>query len=189
MKTLSAAALAASAITANAQTNLNELLEQLQVHEETPIMELNVGQLVQIINFTPLATPVCADFSMEVLGNSYRQNHIMYINGLSFHIDYTGGARVSNWDGYGNTLFLEMVEDGKITIDLPSGVTANQLSLKIIQGGNLPIYIEYFNNGTLVGTNVTTVKDRVEQIDLTETAVDSVVLHHHELLISEVCYQ
>ncbi len=189
IKTLTAVNFTLSSMVAIAQNNTEALLEHLQLDESTPLMELNVGQLIQILNFTPIANPVCADFSSERLGNSYRQNHIMYINGFSFHIDYTGGARVSNWDGYGNALFLEMVEDGKITINLPTGVTASQLSLRIIQGANLPIYIEYFNNGSLVGSNTSTIKDVVEQIDLSETAVDSVVLHHHELLISEVCYQ
>ncbi len=189
IKTLSVVSFTLSSMAGLAQNSSHALLESLQLEESTPVMELNVGQLIQILNFTPTANPVCADFSGEMLGNSYLNNHIMYINGLSFHIEYTGGARVSNWDGYGSALFLEMVEDGKITISLPTGVTASHLSLKIIQGANLPIYIEYFNNGSLVGSNTSTVKDVVEQIDLNETAVDSVVLHHHELLISEVCYQ
>ncbi len=176
----------------SAQSSMNELLEHMQIHEDTPLMELNVGQLVQIIQFTPLMNPVCADFSsFNINQMPYSYGQTITINGIKFTAFYGTGvnpaARISEWPNYPGDLFLEMVEDGYMTIEFP--VPASDVILSLIQGGNHPNDIEYFSHGSHVGNDHTNLYNYIDTIGFASNNVTSVTIRNPELLIKEVCYQ
>jgi len=187
IKTLSLATLTLFSISATAQNTTQDLLDTLQVTSDTPVMELNVGQLIKIVRFAPLIQPICADFSGYTLGQQFAAAQAFTVQGIEFKSYYGGGARISNWPGYGNLNFLEMVEDGAILITLP--VEASEVTLQVMQAGNNPNVIDYFSYGSSLGTTTTSQYNMVEQVKLTGTAITSISINNPELFISEVCFQ
>ncbi len=168
--------------------SMSALLELLQIDQNMPVAELNVGQLVEILNFSSFP-PTCADFAGIAVGQQYPNHHMLMVNGVRFHLYYNGGGRISEWGAYPGEHFLEMVGDvGSVIIDSPFKATL--IDLEVMQAGPDPVEIRYYNNaGHLLGTVTTTQKDVVEHIRITGTNLTIVSMHNPELLIRKVCFQ
>jgi hypothetical protein len=186
IKKLSFISLALIGGTASAQMNRAELLEQLQVDEHTPIMELNVGQLITLVN-TPLATPVCEDFSGFPAAATYPPSSNVSTGTIDFRLDYTGGARTSGFAGYPGMQLMEMVEDGEVVITLP--VASDDVFVSLIQAAWDPNEIEYYDaNGHSIGVVFTSLYNQLDSIHLPAGGIKTVVIRRPELLIESVCY-
>lgn len=180
------ATLSLSAITASAQITTNDLLEQLQVDSNTPLMELNVGQLIKVVQKAPLIQATCVDFSSFYLGQSFNAGVPINVNGVVFTSYYNGGARISEWPGSSNN-FLEMVQDGAVLIDLPQA--ASEVTLELIQAGNVPNVADFYSYGSHVGSLSTSQYNQIDQLVFTGSDINTISINNPELLISQVCYQ
>jgi hypothetical protein len=186
MKKWSFIAMALLAGNASAQMNRSELLEHLQVDEHTPIMELNVGQLITLIN-TPLATPVCEDFSAFPAGATYASGSTANTGTIGYLFDYGGGARTSAFTGYPGMQFMEMVEDGELVITLPAA--SDDVILSLIQAAWDPNEIEYYDvNGHSMGVLYSSLYNQLDSIHLPANGIKTIIIRRPELLMESVCY-
>ena len=187
-KTLLFISLALTTGLASAQLSRAGLLEHLQVEEHTPIMELNVGQLITLVNNTPLATPVCEDYSAVPATSTYASGSVSSIGTIGYRFDYSGGARISGFPGYGSIQFLEMIEDGDLVMTLPAA--SDDVVVSLIQAAWDPNEIAFFDvNGQHLGTVHTTLYNQLDSIHLPASGIKTIVISHPELLMESVCYQ
>lgn len=130
----------------------------------------------------------CADFSGVAIGTAYPAAHQLLVNGVRFGLFYSGGGTISERSAYPGERFLEMREDGGLSIDAP--FKAKQIDLHIIQAGNDPIGVRYFDNGgaNLVGSATTTQKDVLEHLQFTGKDLTTAALTKPELLVHKVCF-
>lgn len=172
----------------SAQLNREQLLEQLQVDEHTPIMELNVGQLITLVNNVPLAMPVCEDFSGFSSGQVFSPNTTATSGTVLYAFNYTGGARISDFPGYPGIRFLEMVEDGELIITLSAD--ADDVTLELIQAATQANEIDYYNSQWhWLGGTFTAYHNQLDAISLSASGIRHVVIRHPELLVKSVCFQ
>jgi len=172
--------------TAAAQMNRAELLEHLQVDEHTPIMELNVGQLITLVN-TPLATPVCEDFSGFPAGVTYAPGSTTSTGTIGYLFDYSGGARASGFPGYPGMQFMEMVEDGELVITLPAA--SDDVFVSLIQAAWDPNEIEYYDvHGHSMGVAYSSLYNQLDSIHLPASGIKTIIIRRPELLMESVCY-
>ena len=166
-----------------------DVLEQLQIDPNMQVAELSAAQFVGILQLTPQSPstpPTCADFSGYAVGTSFTSGSSITINGIQFDMNYSGGARISDWHTYPGDVFLEMVEDGVLEIKAP--FSASKATLEVLQAAPSPVFAELVDNGNHVGTLATTQYNMKNLLSTSETRLDTIEMHGVEALVFEVCF-